>query len=302
MKIFLTGGTGYVGSVLLEHLIAEGHVVEALTRSAGGAARLIEAGATPVQGSLADADTLRAAAARADAVVHAAFDSTMSDDASATELVAVGALASGAGESGSGKPVLYTSTALVYGVDPDQDRHEDAQLPERSAQPVKAQAEQTLLAAPGIIPMVMRVALVHGRAGSGLLTALISHSVTTATTAYIDDGAQVWDAIDVDDLADLYVAALTQPRAGVYNAKGAHSFTQRELVEAISAVTHAQPVSLSAENAASALGPLGLILGAPGTLAGDKARRTFPWTPLRGSILDDIRYGSYRHAIDQPSE
>src|SRR5690606_16580291 len=46
MKIFLTGGTGYVGSVLLEHLIDAGHDVEALTRSTAGAARLTEAGAS----------------------------------------------------------------------------------------------------------------------------------------------------------------------------------------------------------------------------------------------------------------
>lgn len=299
MKIFLTGGTGYVGSVLLEHLVAEGHVVEALTRSTAGAARLTDAGATPVRGSLADADVLRAAAARSDAVIHAAFDSTMSEHASATELTAVRALASGAGESASGKPVLYTSTALVYGVDPDQDRHEDAPLPERSAQPVKAEAERVLLTAAGITPIVMRVALVHGRGGSGLLTTLIADAASTGTAAYIDDGTQVWDAIHVDDLADLYVAALTRPCSGVYNAKGGPSFTQRELAEAIGAVTDAHPLSLSRENAAAALGPLALILGAPGTLAGDKARTTFAWAPVRGSLLNDLRGGSYRREVTQ---
>ncbi|BDZ39909.1 NAD-dependent epimerase/dehydratase family protein [Microbacterium suwonense] len=294
MKIFLTGGTGYVGSVLLEHLLDAGHEVEALTRSTTGAQRLADAGATAVQGSLADADPLRAAAARADAVIHTAFDGTMSADAAATELTAVRALAAGAGEAGTGKPVLYTSTALVYGLDPAQDRHEDAQLPERSAQPVKGQAEQALLGAAGITPIVMRVALVHGRGGSGLVTGLIAGAASAGTAAYVDDGTQVWDAIDVDDLADLYVAALAHPRAGIYNAKGANPFTMRELAEAISAATGAQPVSLPRASAADALGPLALILGAPGTLAGDKARTTFGWTPLRGSLLDDIRTGSYR--------
>ena len=294
MKIFLTGGTGYVGSVLLEHLLAAGHEVEALTRTTTGAARLAAAGAAAVRGSLADADVLRDAAARADAVVHAAFDGTMSEDASATELAAVRALAVGAGESGGGKPVLYTSTALVYGIDPGQDRHEDAPLPERSAQPIKGEAERALLAAEGITPIVLRVALVHGRGGSGLVTGLIAGAATTGAAAYIDDGAQTWDAIDVDDLADLYVAALAHPRAGVYNAKGGHRFTMRDLAEAISVRTGARPVSLPRESAAETLGPLALILGAPGTLAGDKARTTFGWTPAGGSLLDDIRSGSYQ--------
>lgn len=299
MKIFLTGGTGYVGSVLLEHLIDAGHDVEALTRSTAGAARLTEAGASAVQGSLADAELLRAAAARADAVIHAAFDTTMSEDGAATELTAIRALAAGAGASGSGKPVLYTSTALVYGIEPGQERHEDARLPERSAQPVKAHAERQLLGTDGITPIVMRVALVHGRGGSGLLTGLIAGAASSGTAGYIGDGAQVWDAIDVDDLARLYLAALAKPRAGVYNAKGTHPFTQRELAEAISALTGAQPVSLSPASATEALGPLALILGAPGTLDGDRARTTFAWTPAGGSLLDDIRGGGYRAIVEE---
>ncbi len=294
MKIFLTGGTGYVGSVLLEHLLAAGHEVEALTRTPAGAVGLADAGAAALQGSLADAELLRAAAARADAVIHTAFDTAMSDDAAATELAAVRALAAGAGEAGAGTPVLYTSTALVYGIDPEQDRHEDAPLPERSAQPVKGEAERVLLGTEGIIPIVMRVALVHGRGGSSLVTGLIAGAASTGVAAYVDDGAQAWDAIDVDDLADLYVAALARPRAGVYNAKGAHRFTLRELAEEIAAITGAQSVSLPRATAAETLGPLALLLGAPGTLAGDKARTTFGWEPVRGSLLDDIRVGSYR--------
>lgn len=294
MRIFLTGGTGYVGSVLLEHLLGAGHEVEALTRTTGGAARLAAAGATAVQGSLADTGVLRAAAASADAVIHAAFDSTMPEDGAATELAAVRALAAGASESGTGKPVVYTSTALVYGIDPGQDRHEDAPLPERSAQPVKGEAERILLATEGITPIVMRVALVHGRGGSGLVTGLLAGAASTGVAAFVDDGTQVWDAIDVDDLANLYVAALAHPSAGIFNAKGSHPFTLRELAEAISAVTGAQPVSLPRASAAETLGPLALILGAPGTLAGHKASTAFEWAPVRGSLLDDIRDGSYR--------
>src|SRR6478752_1848134 len=140
MRIFLTGGTGYLGSVLLERLLSAGHEVDALARTAAGAERLTDAGANVVRGSLEDTDVLRAAATSADAVVHAAFDASMS--AAAAELAAVNALVEGAGASGSDKPVLYTSTGLVYGIDPGQPRDEDARLPERSAQPVKSQAER----------------------------------------------------------------------------------------------------------------------------------------------------------------
>ncbi|KQO95755.1 NAD-dependent epimerase/dehydratase family protein [Leifsonia sp. Leaf264] len=292
MRIFLTGGTGYVGSVLLERLLAAGHDVSALARTAAGAERLTDAGANAVRGSLDDTDVLRTAATSADAVVHAGFDGSMSE--AATELSAVTALVAGAGASGIDKPVLYTRTGLVYGIDPGQPRDEDALLPERSAQPVKIQAERVVLSAAGITPIVIRAALVHGRAGSGLVTGLIGAAATTGAAAFVEDGAQPWDAIHVDDLANLYVAVLGRPTPGVFNAKGEHRFTMRELAEAISASTGAQAVSLPRERATAVLGPLSLILGAPGTLAGDKARRTFEWAPVGESILDDIRTGSYR--------
>lgn len=294
MRIFLTGGTGYLGSVLLERLLAAGHEVDALARNAAGTARLTDAGASAVRGSLDDTDVLRTAAASADAVVHAAFDASMSEAATMTELAAVSALVAGAGESGIDKPVLYTSTGLVYGIDPSQPRDEDAHLPDRSAQPVKRMAERIVLDAANITPIVIRAALVHGRGGSGLVTGLIGAAATTGAATYVGDGAQAWDAIHVDDLANLYLAALERPTRGVFNAKGKHRFTMRELAEAIGAITGAKSVSVPTERATDVLGPLALVLGAPGTLAGGKARETFDWAPARGSILDDIRTGSYR--------
>lgn len=154
MKVFITGGTGYVGSVLVERLVAAGHEVTALARSDASSARLTRAGATPLRGELADASLLRAAADAADAVVHAAVDYSMSDEANATELAAVRALVAGAGETDAGKPVIFTSTGFVYGFDPARDASEDAELPESSAQPVKALAELTG-ATPASIPLAV---------------------------------------------------------------------------------------------------------------------------------------------------
>lgn len=71
-KIFVTGGTGFVGNALLRKLIGDGHSVTALVRSEDGAAHVEALGARPVFGSLSNtldwADRLRGH----DAVVHAA--------------------------------------------------------------------------------------------------------------------------------------------------------------------------------------------------------------------------------------
>jgi nucleoside-diphosphate-sugar epimerase len=294
MKVFITGGTGYVGSVLVEKLVAAGHDVSALARSDASAARLTAAGAQPVRGELADAALLRAAAGSADAVIHAAVDYAMTPEANATELAAVTALAEGAGATDAAKPVIYTSTGLVYGLGDGLDRDEDAVLPEVSAQPVKAAAERIVLDAPGITPIVVRAGLVYGRGGSGLITGLIASAAQTGAATYIDDGANTWHPVHVDDLAALYLAALEQPVAGVYNAAGQGGFSFRELAEAVAALTGARPVSIPFAAAEQQFGLFAHVLRSSSRLRADRAHATFGWQPTGVPLLEDVRAGSYR--------
>jgi len=294
MKVFITGGTGYVGSVLVEHLVAAGHEVSALARSDASAAKLTAVGATPVRGELADAGVLRAAAEAADAVIHAAVDYSMTDEANATELAAVAALVQGAGAGDAAKPVVYTSTGLVYGFGPSRDTAEEAELPEASAQPVKAQAERVVLAARGITPIIVRAGLVYGRGGSGLITGLIDSAAQTGAATYIDDGANTWHPIHVDDLAALYAAALAHPVGGIYNAVGDAPFSFRGLAEAIAELTGARPTSIPLATAEQSFGPFAQVLSSTSRLSAEKARATFGWKPAGVPLLDDVRSGSYR--------
>ena len=72
MKVFLAGATGVIGSRALRQLVAAGHDVTAVARSAEKAEAIRAAGATPVQVSLFDRDALVAAVAGHDAVVNLA--------------------------------------------------------------------------------------------------------------------------------------------------------------------------------------------------------------------------------------
>jgi uncharacterized protein YbjT (DUF2867 family) len=66
--VFLTGGTGYIGSRLAARLLARGHAVRALVRP-GGAARL-HAGVEPLEGNALDAATFRDGVAPCDTFVQ----------------------------------------------------------------------------------------------------------------------------------------------------------------------------------------------------------------------------------------
>jgi uncharacterized protein YbjT (DUF2867 family) len=76
MRIFLAGATGLIGSRLLPLMLADGHVVAGMTRTAGKVDELRAAGAEPVLCDLFDAESLGAAmrAFRPDLVVHQVTD------------------------------------------------------------------------------------------------------------------------------------------------------------------------------------------------------------------------------------
>ena len=71
MRVFVTGGTGLVGSHTIERLVAEGHDVVALARNDAGADMVRAFGATPAMGSVESPEAWKAAAG-ADAIIHAA--------------------------------------------------------------------------------------------------------------------------------------------------------------------------------------------------------------------------------------
>ena len=69
MKIFITGATGYIGGSVAARLIAEGHAVSGLVRSAERAEAARARGISTVPGSLDDGAVLAEAARTAEVVI-----------------------------------------------------------------------------------------------------------------------------------------------------------------------------------------------------------------------------------------
>lgn len=127
MRIFLTGGTGYIGRQLVRHLAAAGHQVRALARAGSHTAPLELPGVTLFTGDVTDRASLREGMSGADWVIHAAADLDLNGPAGRMEAVNVEGsenVASLASKLGCGR-FLSVSSMAYFGGSPDDGRPAD---------------------------------------------------------------------------------------------------------------------------------------------------------------------------------
>ncbi len=115
MKIFLTGASGYVGSVVAEKLKGKGYEVIALARSDESEAKLRERKIETLRGDLQDFEALKRGAAGADAVIHTAFSHNFSDYRDAVKLDREVIKNFADALEWTNKPLIVTSSSAVLG-------------------------------------------------------------------------------------------------------------------------------------------------------------------------------------------
>ena len=291
MRIFVTGGSGWIGSAVIPELVGAGHQVVALARSAATADAVADLGAEVLRADLSNTDALRLAALSSDGVVHLAYEHALGQaggaqtDAAVIEVFAT-ALA------GSGKPMIITGATITAPGRPSTER--DPLVP---AGPIAARITnmQTALATAdsGIrTALVMLPRSVHGDGERhGFVPQLIARARAKGVSGYLGDGSSRWPAVHVKDAATLYRLAVEQAPAGaVLNAVGDEGVATREIAETIARHLNVPARSLPAEDFSPPLYPLlGIDMPASSALT----QQLVGWKPVQPGLIDDLEQGHY---------
>ncbi|HXW05741.1 MAG TPA: NAD-dependent epimerase/dehydratase family protein [Vicinamibacterales bacterium] len=237
MRIFLTGGTGYIGAAALEALVRGGHQVETLVRNREKAAQVLARGARPVIGDLSQPASYLPAAGAAEGIVHAGFEySARGRDIDALAITSL--LQAGAGR---GRLLIYTSGVWVLG-NTTVPADESAPLSPADHVAWRPSHEQLVLgaAAAGFRTVVVRPGIVYGGA-RGIVGELFKDAAN-GLVRVIGSGENHWPLVHERDLGELYARLVAHPEAaGVFHANDEADERVNELVAAIASHVPIRP-------------------------------------------------------------
>ncbi|WP_060884402.1 UDP-glucose 4-epimerase GalE [Streptomyces caniscabiei] len=305
-KYLVTGGAGYVGSVVAQHLLEAGHEVVVLDNLSTGFREGVPAGATFVEGDIRDAgkwldDSF-------DAVLHFAAFSQVGESVVKPEkywdnnVGGTMALLAAMREANVRK-LVFSSTAATYGEPETTPIVESA--PTRPTSPYGASklAVDHMItgeaAAHGLGAVSLRYFNVAGAYGSCgerhdpeshliPLVLQVAQGRRDAISVFGEDyptpdGTCVRDYIHVADLADAHLLALDAARPGehlICNLGNGNGFSVREVIETVRQVTgHPIPEVVAPRRA-----------GDPATLVASAAtaRERLGWNPSRADLAEIV--------------
>ena len=326
MRILVTGGAGYVGSVSVERLVEAGHEVVVLDNLSTGHRSADLAGASLIEGTYADQNFVAGLLAdrRIEAVLHCAARSLVPESVRNPSLYYVENVQGGialleAMRLAGVHRLVISSTAAVYGEPEEVPIPEDAPL--RPINPY-GETKRTLEAAAGwyasahgLRPVALRYFNVAGaseRNGErhdpephlipNLLTAVRNGATFTLTGVDYPtpDGTTIRDYLHVVDLADAHSAALEATSLGdprtdrllALNLGSGRGFGVREVIAEVERVL-GQRLEVR-EGPRRGGDPPALVAKI------DQVREVFGWTPKRSTLDEMIGSAWELWAMERP--
>ncbi|WJV48207.1 UDP-glucose 4-epimerase GalE [Streptomyces flavofungini] len=305
-KYLVTGGAGYVGSVVAQHLIEAGHEVTVLDNLSTGFREGVPAGAAFIEGDIRDAAKWLHAEGEApyDAVLHFAAFSQVGESVVKPEkywdnnVGGTMALLAAMREAGVRK-LVFSSTAATYGEPVHTPITEtDPTAPTSPYGASKLAVDHMITgeaAAHGLGAVSLRYFNVAGAYGSCgerhdpeshliPLVLQVAQGKREAISVFGDDyptpdGTCVRDYIHVADLADAHLLALAAATPGehlICNLGNGNGFSVREVIETVRKVTgHPIPEVVAARRGGD---PAVLVASAA------TARERLGWNPSRADL------------------
>jgi len=308
MRVLVTGGAGYIGSVTTELLLDAGHEAVVFDNLERGHRSAVDGRADLLTGDLRDAGRIRAVMAdvRPDAVMHFAAYALVGESMEHPALYFGNNLGGGINlaeamlEAGVPR-IVFSSTCATYGEPDAVPISEEA--PQRPTNPYG----ESKLALEKILTWYQRL---HGLQGVFLRyfnacgatdkfgedhdpeTHLIPIVLAAAmgrrdsVAIYGDDydtpdGTCIRDYIHIADLAQAHILALSTEHSGAFNLGSGKGYSVREVVAAARAVTgRAVPAAAAPRRPGD---PPRLVAAA------DKARQLLGWKPRHTQLTDIVR-------------
>ena len=295
MRVFVTGASGWIGSAVVDDLIAAGHSVTGLARSDSSAAALQAKGVTVHRGDLDDLGSIRAGAEQAEAVIHLANKHDFSNPAasSAAERAAVQTI--GDTLAGSNRPFLLASG--VAGQRQGRPATEADASPFHGPDAPRGGSENLALdfVGRGVHTVSLRFApTVHGTGDHGFIAVLAAAAREKGVSGYPGDGTNRWPAVHRDDAARLVTLGLhTAPAGARLHAVAEEGVTTRAIAEAVGRALGLPVTSVAPDDVADHFGWLGAIFAMDLPAVSTATRELLNWTPTGPTLIEDIDSGAY---------
>jgi len=288
MRVFITGGTGLIGSAVIAELLGHGHTVLALARSDASAQAARTAGAEPLLGELSALDVLRAGATQADGVIHLAFSNDFSSPDALTRAIdeETAALTTlGEALSGSDRPLVTVSgTPWIAG----RASLETDPLPVDGPVGGRGRTVNAILALAtrGVRTSAIRLPrTVHNNGMGGFAGLLTNIARQSGVSGYAGDGEQRWPAVHALDAAVLFRLALEQAEPGTaWHAVADEGDKVRDIAAVIG-----RRLGLPVQSVApDSYGPLGSIFAMDQPASSAHTRAVLHWEPRHPGLLADL--------------
>lgn len=319
MRVLVTGGAGYIGSVVVEQLAEAGHQVWVFDNLSRGHRAAVHRGAQLILGDLGDRDAVARAVEQAqpDAVMHFAALSLVAESMAHPELyfrnnVCYGLNLLEACAQWGVQRIIFSSTAATYGQPQQVPIPEDAPtLPNNPYGESKLAFERMMVWFGRLYGMVAVSLRYFNAAGASarygedhrpeshliplalqVAQGKLPHLEIFGTDYPTPDGTCVRDFIHVEDLARAHLLALQAPSSAVYNLGNGTGFSVRQVVEAARAVTGRPVPTVEAPRRP----------GDPPVLVASSAKiaRELGWRPLHPS-LEEIIESAWRWHLSHPN-